>query len=232
LIVSGILTSLGVVVALSIGPFPVAMSNGLADLDERTNYPVLPAPATMSGADASTQLKSLVAVISPAAQTWFGKREVLSMSFGAGALLQATPAGYLFATARHVIGTADWSVASKPRAMIFLESGVWSGADVIARHQDLDLALVWIPRHSGSTSFSPLNGLAAKWAAEHVSLLPVDARNVAPPGESPAASSSGDTSSEVPAMPTVGESAAAPEPRGAAADPWEKPIVIEQAPTE
>ena len=153
LIISGILTSLGVVVALSVGPFPVAMSSGLADLDERTEYPVLPAQGTMSGADASLQLKSLVAVISPAAQTWFGKREVLSMSFGAGALLQATPAGYLFATARHVIGTSDWNVASNPRAMISLESGVWSGADVIARHQDLDLALVWIPRHSGSTTF-------------------------------------------------------------------------------
>ena len=28
---------------------------------------------------------------------------------------------------------------------------------------------------------SPLNGLAAKWAAEHVAQLPIDARDVAPP---------------------------------------------------
>jgi hypothetical protein len=28
---------------------------------------------------------------------------------------------------------------------------------------------------------SPLNGLAAKWAAQHMELLPVDSRNIAPP---------------------------------------------------
>jgi len=107
----------------------------------------------MTGSDASKQLKSLVAVISPAGQSLFGKRETLSSSFGAGMLLHANSAGYLFATARHVISTSDWSVAKKPRAMVSLASGVWSGADVIARHQNLDLALVWLPRHSGQGEF-------------------------------------------------------------------------------
>lgn len=72
------------------------------------------------------------------------------MSFGAGMLLHATASGYLFATARHV---ANWTVASDPRAMVSLESGIWSSADVVARHRDLDLAMVWIPRHSGSATF-------------------------------------------------------------------------------
>jgi len=52
-----------------------------------------------------------------------------------------------------VIGTSDWSVAKKPRALVSLASGVWSGADVIARHQSLDLALIWLPRHSGQGEF-------------------------------------------------------------------------------
>jgi ubiquitin-protein ligase len=30
---------------------------------------------------------------------------------------------------------------------------------------------------------SPLNGLAARWAAEHAALLPIDDRNIAPPAE-------------------------------------------------
>jgi serine protease Do len=107
----------------------------------------------MSGSDASKQLKTLVAVISPAAQSLFGKREILSSSFGAGMLLHANSAGYLFATARHVIGTNDWNLAKEPRAMVSLASGIWSGADVIARHQSLDLALVWLPRHSGQGEF-------------------------------------------------------------------------------
>jgi len=153
LVISGILTSLAVVVVFSLGPLPSVVSSGLAELDERSEYPRLPKDGTMSGSDASKQLKSLVAVISPAAQSLFGKREILSSSFGAGMLLRANSAGYLFATARHVIGTNDWNVAKKPRAMVSLASGIWSGADVIARHQSLDLALVWLPRHSGQGEF-------------------------------------------------------------------------------
>lgn len=153
LVISGILTSLAVVVVFSLGPLPSVVSSGLAELDERSEYPRLPKNGTMSGGDASKQLKSLVAVISPAGQSLFGKREILSSSFGAGMLLQANSAGYLFATARHVISTSDWSVMKKPRAMVSLASGVWSGADVIGRHQNLDLALVWLPRHSGLGEF-------------------------------------------------------------------------------
>jgi S1-C subfamily serine protease len=153
LVISGILTSLAVVVVFSLGPLPSVVSSGLAELDERTEYPRLPRDGTMSGGDASKQLKSLVAVISPAGQSLFSKREILSSSFGAGMLLHASSAGYLFATARHVIGTSDWNVAKKPRALVSLASGVWSGADVIARHQSLDLALVWLPRHSGQGEF-------------------------------------------------------------------------------
>jgi len=92
-------------------------------------------------------------VISPTAQTWFSKREVLSNSFGAGMLLDATDKGYLFATARHVIGVGAWGLQDKHRAMLSLRSGIWAGAEVIARHTNLDLVLVWMPRHSGHADF-------------------------------------------------------------------------------
>src|SRR4029077_14341335 len=39
------------------------------------------------------------------------------------------------------------------RAMLSLSSGVWAGAEVIARHTNLDLVLIWIPRHSGAAEF-------------------------------------------------------------------------------
>ena len=57
---------------------------------------------------------------------------------------------------------------------------------------------------------SPLNGLAAKWAAQHPELLPVDSRPVAPPlpGEA-----------KPPDLPPAVESAPA--------DPWSSRIVIE-----
>jgi S1-C subfamily serine protease len=68
-------------------------------------------------------------------------------------LLEADEKGYLFATARHVIGLGNWSLKDKHRAMLSLTSGVWAGAEVIAKHSNLDLVLIWIPRHSGFGEF-------------------------------------------------------------------------------
>jgi S1-C subfamily serine protease len=154
LIISGFLTSAIAVVTFSLSPIPAIVSSGLAELDERTEYPALPAKSALSGADAAIQLKSLVAVISPAAKSLFGKREVLSNEFGAGMLLQANSSGFLFGTARHVIGTGNWDLRKDvPRALVSMSSGVWAGADVIARHTTLDLVLVWLPRHSGQADF-------------------------------------------------------------------------------
>jgi S1-C subfamily serine protease len=37
--------------------------------------------------------------------------------------------------------------------MLSLRSGIWAGAEVIARHTNLDLVLIWMPRHSGHAEF-------------------------------------------------------------------------------
>jgi len=68
LIISGFLTSAGSVLLFSFGSVPAIVATGLSELDERTDYPTLPAAKDLSGADASTELKPLVAVISPTAQ--------------------------------------------------------------------------------------------------------------------------------------------------------------------
>jgi S1-C subfamily serine protease len=154
LIISGFLTSLAFVLTLSLAPIPAIVSTGLAELDERTSFPALPSAAVLSGTEEARELKSLVAVVSPAAQTLFGKREALSNEFGAGMLLQVTPAGYLFATARHVVGAGNSDPRTRsPRALVSMASGTWAGADVIARHSNLDLVLLWLPRHSGQATF-------------------------------------------------------------------------------
>ena len=155
LIISGFLTSASTVVFFSVGgsfQAPIA-GNGLSELDERTIFPALPASKELSGADASQELKPLVAVISPMGQSMIWKRDMLSNSFGAGLLLEANDKGYLFATARHVIGLGDWTLKDKHRALLSLASGIWSDAEVVARHTNLDLVLVWVPRHSGNADF-------------------------------------------------------------------------------
>ena len=145
LIISGILTSAAAVVTLSLAPAPVLGSSGLSDLDERTDFPTLPSASALAGAAVSQELKPLVIVVSPAMKTWFGEN-IASSSFGAGAMIEANSNGYLFVTARHVVG-------SSAHAMISTATGVWSSAEVVAHHRNVDLSLIWIPRHSGAAGF-------------------------------------------------------------------------------
>src|SRR5208283_3495018 len=97
-------------------------------------------------------LTSVVAVITPGRRTWFNHNEVPSNGFGAGVLLEATPKGYLLVTARHVIDESAFQRGSA-RALVAMASGTWAGADVIARHKNLDLCLIWLPRESGNGEF-------------------------------------------------------------------------------
>jgi ubiquitin-protein ligase len=65
----------------------------------------------------------------------------------------------------------------------FDESTVCIG-DFWAASEGLDDLVVRIGRMIAYQEYntkSPLNGLAAKWAAQHMELLPVDSRNIAPP---------------------------------------------------
>lgn len=98
--------------------------------------------------------------------------------------------------------------------------------DFWAASEGLDDLIVRVGRMIAYQEYntkSPLNGLAAKWAAEHAQLLPVDSRTIAPPG--------------IPASqpePNLAQSAAAgaqapqaaPEPEAASVSPWDEKIVI------
>lgn len=152
LIISGMLTSLAAVLAVAFVPLPAIVSGSLSELDAKISFPSLPADAPMSARDVAEQLKPLVAVISPARRTWFTHNELPSAGFGAGVLLQAGPQGYLLLTARHVIDESLMS-RSGSRALVAMASGTWSGADILARHKDLDLSLLWVARESGTGHF-------------------------------------------------------------------------------
>src|SRR3984957_1844240 len=96
----------------------------------------------------------------------------------------------------------------------FDDSSVCIG-DFWAASESLDDLIIRIGRMISYQEYntkSPLNGLAAKWAAQHLELLPVDPRAVAPP--IPAN----------PQMPNPSPDMATPEP-----DAWVAPIVIESA---
>lgn len=153
LIVSGFITSAAAVLTVAFVPIPAIVSSALSDLDDRTTFPGMPMAMPMSGSDVSTLLKPLVAVITPARRTWFSNQESPAFSLGAGILLRANSDGYLFATAHHVVDGENWRDGKNSRALVAMASGVWAGADVIARHKSLDLALLWIPRQAGHAEF-------------------------------------------------------------------------------
>src|SRR5262245_8800699 len=111
----------------------------------------------------------------------------------------------------------------------FDDSSVCIG-DFWAASESLDDLIIRIGRMIAYQEYntkSPLNGLAAKWAAQNASLLPVDSRPIAPPLEAHGQ-----------AEPVVAAQLEAkpvppplePEPRPAASDPgpdpWSEKIVI------
>ncbi len=153
LIVSGIATSAVTVLVFSFAPLPPVAGAGLSDLDDQT-FPNLPERAPMSAREVSEKLKPLVAMISPAQRSWLTHYDMRTASFGAGTLLQATAEGYLFVTARHVLDGPGWSSnKAGSRALIAMATGAWGTADVMARHRNLDLLLLWVPRGKGSATF-------------------------------------------------------------------------------
>jgi len=110
----------------------------------------------------------------------------------------------------------------------FDDSSVCIG-DFWAASESLDDLIIRIGRMIAYQEYntkSPLNGLAAKWAAQNPTLLPVDPRPIAPPleqpGQEPSLSISTASQSAVPTPPMTATASAAPQGE----DPWEQKIVI------
>ncbi len=153
LAISGIVTSIGLVLTLTLGPAPSEVSRGLSELDSKIEFPVLPAEHELTSEQVSEQLKPLVVVLTPVQRNWFSHVEGPSSALGAGILLQANAEGYLIATARHVID----GEAGRPNgqhALVASVSGTWATAEVVARHKNLDMLLLWLPRSAGKGGFT------------------------------------------------------------------------------
>ena len=97
--------------------------------------------------------------------------------------------------------------------------------DFWAASEGLDDLIIRIGRmitYQEYNTKSPLNGLAAKWAAQNASLLPIDARNVSPPAAQPANAAS--------AAQMDGAGPASPVPTAAAEIPTPPPEPVNNAP--
>lgn len=134
---------------------PTAISSGLSDLDERTDFPSLPSAQPMSGTEVAQQLKPLVMIASPVAKSWFSRGQTTASGYiGAAVLLRANAKGFLFATARHVAVGEGGKMKRGDRVLITTATSGWAAADIVAVHRRADLALLFLPRHEGSAEFA------------------------------------------------------------------------------
>jgi S1-C subfamily serine protease len=175
LIISGFLSTIVTVlsVSLSWAPAPDAVGVALSNLDERSNFPALPAGRTMSGVELSTTLKPLVLLASPAAKHWFSHVESTSGLLGAALILQADTHGYLLATARHVADGEGWR-GHNGAQKVMVSDGMngWAAAQVVGRHKRFDVALLWLERRSGESEFrQPVATYASVLSGEKIYVI-------------------------------------------------------------
>ncbi len=115
----------------------------------------------------------------------------------------------------------------------FDDSSVCIG-DFWAASEGLDDLIIRIGRMIAYQEYntkSPLNGLAAKWAAQNSHLLPVDPRPIAPPLDQPAVevAPAAPPPPQAPAPPLgapIVQAQADPSPGSGDGDPWDQKIVI------
>jgi ubiquitin-protein ligase len=117
----------------------------------------------------------------------------------------------------------------------FDDSSVCIG-DFWAASEGLDDLIIRIGRMIAYQEYntkSPLNGLAAKWAAQNAQLLPVDARGIAPPSRDSAPSQPADPDSAPVSPPPSAMPPPSPSPVVTESltdpDPWAEKIVISGA---
>jgi S1-C subfamily serine protease len=54
-----------------------------------------------------------------------------------------------------VVDGFNWSLGGKnEHALVAMATGTWAAAEVVARHKDLDLLLLWVRRESGNSQFA------------------------------------------------------------------------------
>src|ERR1051326_1228231 len=140
LIISGFFSTMLAALSISFSwaPAPDMISSTLADLDERSSFPILPSGKVMSPVELSSTLKPLVLMASPAAKRWFQQSYGTSGLLGAALILHADSHGYLLATARHVADGESWHTrAGQQKVMVSVGMDGWAAAQVVGRHKRL-----------------------------------------------------------------------------------------------
>jgi hypothetical protein len=159
LIISGLATSFGTAyiwfLKTPTGQPPAAqLPLGLVSHDFNDSFPLLPAPAPMTPVEIAARTKPLVFIVMPDPGNGLRDAYLENAPVGAATLLMADENGYLLGTNRHVSDMSfPFGKGNADRVLVVSSQGSYAYADVIARHQRLDLAMLWVKRRSGRSRF-------------------------------------------------------------------------------
>jgi S1-C subfamily serine protease len=164
--ISGLITSVAVAYAWFLKAPPVLEAGrlplGLVSHDMAGSFPSLPASAPLSAAELSAQARLLVFIVMPDPGRPLRNANLEASPVGAAALLMADENGYLLATNRHVAEPENlFGKGQAERVLVVSSPGSYAFADIIARHDKQDLALLWVARRGGRAHFrQPLTRVA------------------------------------------------------------------------
>jgi S1-C subfamily serine protease len=122
-------------------------------LDAIPSLPSFPAKDAMTPVELAERTKALVFIVTP---DGLGASALDLAPVGAGLLLMASERGYLLATNRHVADApAAFRIGGPPQGhVLVISSGrQYARAEIVGRHKDLDLALLWVDRGGGNQRF-------------------------------------------------------------------------------
>ena len=161
LIVSGLTTLLAVALVWTLrtgtpgAAAPLDLSLGLSNLDGADTLPAFPTGRPMTSVEIASSTKPLVYIVTPDAGISPQASYLETAPIGAAVLLMADESGYLLATNRHVVDVPEIFGLKRNRdhVLVISAQGNYARAGVIGRHQDLDLALLWVERRSGHARF-------------------------------------------------------------------------------
>jgi hypothetical protein len=162
LIVSGLLTSLGFVLVLTlwITLAPVtgrtSVSIGPGTLKHSDSFPQFPSASPLNAEQIAAQCKPLVYILAPE-PNYTPTQDYLNMApIGAATMLMADDNGYLFCTSRHVVDEKGLPAMFRKgnRMLIFARDGEYAPVEVVGRNRELDIAVLWEARSGARSGFT------------------------------------------------------------------------------
>ena len=160
LIISGLLNSAVLIVFAFRGTNAAPLATRIDGLDRYEAYPDIssfqePAVA-MDVPEIFASFKPLLFIVTPIPPFGLISANYLqTVAIGAAVLVYSDAEGYLFATNRHVVEPSTWwfGGGEENRVMLFSAQRESAKAAVVAHHEVLDLALIWLDRTLGKATF-------------------------------------------------------------------------------